>query len=60
MLRGSLKSLGSAEALLAECGIAGERRAEELTVAEFDSLAKAIRARLDDGGASIQDASRII
>jgi len=56
MLRGSLKSLGGAEALLAQCGIAGERRAEELTVAEFDSLAKAVRARLDDGHAAIQDA----
>ncbi|TCH98549.1 16S rRNA (adenine(1518)-N(6)/adenine(1519)-N(6))-dimethyltransferase RsmA [Roseococcus sp. SYP-B2431] len=56
MLRGSLKSLGSADALLASCGIAGERRAEELTVAEFDSLAKAVRARLDDGGGPIQDA----
>jgi 16S rRNA (adenine1518-N6/adenine1519-N6)-dimethyltransferase len=56
MLRGSLKSLGSAAALLAECGIAGERRAEELSVAEFDRLAKAVRARLDDGGGPIQDA----
>jgi 16S rRNA (adenine1518-N6/adenine1519-N6)-dimethyltransferase len=56
MLRGSLKSLGAADALLAECGIAGERRAEELSVAEFDSLAKAVRARLDDGGGPIQDA----
>ncbi|MDB5376696.1 MAG: rRNA ((1518)-N(6)/adenine(1519)-N(6))-dimethyltransferase [Rubritepida sp.] len=56
MLRGSLKSLGSAEALLAECGIAGERRAEELSVAEFDRLAKAVRARLDDGAGPIQDA----
>lgn len=55
MLRGSLKSLGAAEALLAACGIAGERRAEELAVAEFDSLAKAVRARLDDGGGPIQD-----
>lgn len=56
MLRGSLKSLGSSDALLAGCGIAGERRAEELSVAEFGSLAKAVRARLDDGGAPIQDA----
>lgn len=56
MLRGSLKSLGSAEALLAGCGIAGERRAEELTVAEFDRLAKAVRARLDEGDSPIQDA----
>lgn len=56
MLRGSLKSLGAAEALLAACGIAGERRAEELTVAEFDGLAKAVCARLDDGGGPIQDA----
>lgn len=41
MLRGSLKSLGHAEALLEECGIAGERRAEELPVSAFDALARA-------------------
>ena len=45
MLRGSLKSLGQAEALLAGCGIAGERRAEELPVSAFDSLARAWLAR---------------
>ncbi len=45
MLRGSLKALGAAEALLAACGIAGERRAEELSVAEFDALARAVAAR---------------
>lgn len=56
MLRGSLKALGGAEALLAACGIAGDRRAEELTVAEFDRLARAVRARLDDGSGPIQDA----
>lgn len=40
MLRGSLKSVGG-EALLARVGIDGARRAETLTVAEFDSLARA-------------------
>ena len=44
MLRGSLKSLGG-EALLARADIAGDRRAETLSVAEFDRLA----ALLDDG-----------
>ncbi len=37
MLRGSLKSLGG-EALLARAGIAGDRRAETLDIAEFDRL----------------------
>ncbi len=41
MLRGSLKSLGG-EALLARVGIAGERRAETLSVGEFESLAKEV------------------
>ncbi|MBS7809716.1 16S rRNA (adenine(1518)-N(6)/adenine(1519)-N(6))-dimethyltransferase RsmA [Roseococcus pinisoli] len=45
MLRGSLKALGSAEALLAACGIAGERRAEELSVSEFDALARVVAER---------------
>jgi 16S rRNA (adenine1518-N6/adenine1519-N6)-dimethyltransferase len=48
MLRGSLKSLGGAEALLAAAGIAGERRAETLSVAEFDRLARLLLER--DGG----------
>lgn len=39
MLRGSLKSLGG-ETLLAQAGIAPERRAETLSVAEFDRLAR--------------------
>lgn len=39
MLRGSLKSLGG-EALLARAGIDGERRAETLTITEFDQLAR--------------------
>jgi 16S rRNA (adenine1518-N6/adenine1519-N6)-dimethyltransferase len=39
MLRGSLKSLGG-EVLLARAGIAGDRRAETLSVAEFDRLAR--------------------
>jgi 16S rRNA (adenine1518-N6/adenine1519-N6)-dimethyltransferase len=41
MLRGALKPLGG-EALLARAGIAPERRAETLSVAEFDGLAKLI------------------
>jgi 16S rRNA (adenine1518-N6/adenine1519-N6)-dimethyltransferase len=45
MLRGALKGLSGAEALLAAAGIAGERRAETLTVAEFDTLARALLAR---------------
>jgi len=39
MLRGALRGLGG-EALLAAAGIAPERRAETLTVAEFDRLAR--------------------
>jgi 16S rRNA (adenine1518-N6/adenine1519-N6)-dimethyltransferase len=45
MLRGALKSLGQAEALLDAAGIAGERRAETLSIAEFDRLARALAAR---------------
>ncbi len=45
MLRGSLKSLGDAEGLLAAAGIAGERRAETLSVAEFDRLARLLVER---------------
>lgn len=45
MLRGALKSLGGAEALLGACAIAPERRAEELPVAAFDALARAWLAR---------------
>ncbi len=41
MLRGALKPLGG-EALLARVGIAGERRAETLSVGEFESLAKEV------------------
>jgi 16S rRNA (adenine1518-N6/adenine1519-N6)-dimethyltransferase len=40
-----LKGLGEADTLLAGCEIAGERRAETLTVAEFDRLARALLAR---------------
>ena len=43
MLRGSLKALGGV-ALLARAGIAPERRAETLTVAEFDTLARLLPA----------------
>ena len=39
MLRGSLRALGG-EALLARAGIAPDRRAETLDVAEFDQLAR--------------------
>ena len=39
MLRGSLKSVGG-ESLLSKVGIDGSRRAETLTIAEFDSLAR--------------------
>ena len=45
MLRGSLKALGGAEALLDAAGIEGTRRAETLTVAEFDRMARALLAR---------------
>ncbi|WP_171970257.1 16S rRNA (adenine(1518)-N(6)/adenine(1519)-N(6))-dimethyltransferase RsmA [Falsiroseomonas frigidaquae] len=45
MLRGALKQLGQAEALLEAAQIAGERRAETLTIAEFDRLARALLAR---------------
>ncbi len=45
MLRGALKSLGDAPALLETAGIDGARRAETLTVAEFDTLARLVAAR---------------
>jgi 16S rRNA (adenine1518-N6/adenine1519-N6)-dimethyltransferase len=45
MLRGSLKPLGDAEGLLAAAGIDGARRAETLTVPEFDRLARLLLAR---------------
>ena len=45
MLRGALKALGGAEALLDQAGIAGDRRGETLTVAEFDHLARALASR---------------
>jgi len=45
MLRGALKSLGGAEALLDEAGIAGDRRGETLTIAEFDRLARSLASR---------------
>ena len=44
MLRGSLRGLGG-EALLAEAGIAPDRRAETLSIAEFDRLARIVAAR---------------
>ncbi|WP_370764764.1 16S rRNA (adenine(1518)-N(6)/adenine(1519)-N(6))-dimethyltransferase RsmA [Teichococcus vastitatis] len=45
MLRSSLKSLGEAEALLGGAGLDGTRRAETLSVAEFESLARQLLAR---------------
>jgi 16S rRNA (adenine1518-N6/adenine1519-N6)-dimethyltransferase len=50
MLRGALKALGGAEALLSSVGVEGTRRAETLTVAEFDRMARALLAR--DGPAA--------
>jgi len=44
MLRSSLKSLGGEE-LLRQAGIDGERRAEALSVAEFERLAGALEVR---------------
>ncbi|MDD2703862.1 MAG: 16S rRNA (adenine(1518)-N(6)/adenine(1519)-N(6))-dimethyltransferase RsmA [Acidocella sp.] len=44
MLRGSLKGLGGAE-LLEQAGIAPERRAETLSVAEFETLMHTLLAR---------------
>jgi 16S rRNA (adenine1518-N6/adenine1519-N6)-dimethyltransferase len=44
MLRASLKSLtGAAPALLEKAGIAGTRRAEELSIEEFCALARAFK-----------------
>jgi 16S rRNA (adenine1518-N6/adenine1519-N6)-dimethyltransferase len=54
MLRGALRPLGEAEALLATAGVAPERRAEELPVAAFDALARAWLARAPHAG---QDAA---
>ncbi len=45
MLRGALRPLGGAEALLDSAGIAGDRRAETLGVAEFDRLARLLLTR---------------
>jgi len=47
MLRGSLKALGG-EALLAAAGIAPDRRAETLTVPEFEALLAASNGRVID------------
>ncbi len=44
MLRTSLKSLGDAEGLLASAGVIPTARAEELSVAEFCALARALAA----------------
>jgi 16S rRNA (adenine1518-N6/adenine1519-N6)-dimethyltransferase len=41
MLRGSLRALGG-EALLERAGIAGDRRAETLSVEEFEVLAELV------------------
>jgi len=45
MLRGSLKSLGDAEGLLGAAGIEPTRRAETLSVAEFETLARVLVGR---------------
>ncbi len=45
MLRSSLAALGDPEALLARAGIAADRRAAELSVAEFARLATALGQR---------------
>ena len=45
MLRSSLAALGDPEALLAQAGIAADRRAAELSVAEFARLAKTLGQR---------------
>jgi len=45
MLRQSLKSLGNAEALLEETGISPTARAEEIDVAGFAALARAVAVR---------------
>ena len=45
MLRGALKSLGDPEGLLQAAGVAGERRAETLTIGEFDAMARALAQR---------------
>ncbi len=45
MLRGALRSLGDADALLEAAGIAGTRRAESLAVGDFDRLARLLMAR---------------
>jgi 16S rRNA (adenine1518-N6/adenine1519-N6)-dimethyltransferase len=51
MLRSSLKSLGvPVEPLLAAAGLAGTARAEELSVAEFCALARALRTLTRPGG----------
>ena len=49
MLRSSLKSVGG-EALLRQAGIAGDRRAETLSVAEFSSLAGLVQQGSDERG----------
>jgi 16S rRNA (adenine1518-N6/adenine1519-N6)-dimethyltransferase len=49
MLRGSLRALGG-EALLARAGIAGERRAETLSVAEFKRLVATVGAMAGSTG----------
>jgi 16S rRNA (adenine1518-N6/adenine1519-N6)-dimethyltransferase len=47
MLRSSLKSLGDSDALLEQGGILATRRAETLSVAEFDGLARLLAGRGD-------------
>ena len=49
MLRGSMKSLGG-EALLDRAGIAADRRAETLSIAEFDRLAALVNTPASSAG----------
>jgi 16S rRNA (adenine1518-N6/adenine1519-N6)-dimethyltransferase len=44
MLRSSLKSLGNVEQLLAAANLPATARAEEISVAEFCALARAVEA----------------
>ena len=57
MLRGALRSLGG-EALLARAGVAPERRAETLSVVEFNRLAACMEPEEERSRASLAGAGR--
>jgi 16S rRNA (adenine1518-N6/adenine1519-N6)-dimethyltransferase len=58
MLRASLKSLGiAAEPLLARAGTTPTARAEELSVAEFCALARALEESATSGGSTAENTS---